>query len=183
MRPVRVAIFLVLLGVHGLTAFYFATLREAVPDSHDEGFSAALFFVENPVQRKFTQMTQPTRRASKPQIPSPPQPPVSAEPGATAPTAIDWAKEAERVAADRGASDRSAGEGTRPATEPPPAGHQAFGWDYAHTHRVESLPDGGLLVNLSNRCSLVVKFPMLLAGCKIGTIESRSDLFAHMRDQ
>jgi hypothetical protein len=184
MRPVRVAIFLMLLGVHGLAAFYFATLRDAVPDSRDDGFSATLFFVASYGPRSFAPMTKRRGRSPKPQVPLPPQPSVSTAQGATAPIAIDWVKEAERVAADRGASGRSAGEGTRSGTElAPVVAHQPFGWDFAHTHRIESLPDGGLLVNLSDRCSLVVKFPMLLGGCRIGKIESRGDLFARMQDQ
>jgi hypothetical protein len=104
----------------------------------------------------------------------PPETPVQSGPETTAPVAIDWAKEAERVAAD---------PGLNVGAEPAPAARQQFGWDYAQTHRIEPLQDGGLLVNLTDRCSIIVRFPMILGGCKIGRIEARADLFAHMREQ
>jgi len=184
---VRLAIFLTLLAAHVLGVLYFASLRTPVPASSDNGFATTVFFLANTAQRHVTQVTKlrprssfaPPRTERMPQRSSPPETPVLSEQETTAPVAVDWAKEAERVAADR-----TAGEGTNIGAEPAPAAaRQQFGWDYARTHRLESLPDGGLLVNLSDRCSIVFKFPMLLGGCRIGKIESRGDLFAHMYDR
>ena len=175
----QVAIFLALLGAHVLGIFYLVSLRGTAADSPDDGFSTSVYFLDDKAQRRSTQtpksparapfaLTPPDTRSLRPLAPD-----TSAlsdqEP--SAPVAIDWAKEAERVAADPGLNVQA---------EPTPVAHQQFAWDYAHTHRVESLPDGGLLVNLSDRCSLIIRLPMLLGGCKIGRIESRADLFAHM---
>jgi hypothetical protein len=179
MHPLRVAIFLALLGAHVLGVLYFASLRGPVADSTDTGIATSVFFLEDNVQRHATHVTKlrarsplaPTPPDRMPQGPLVPETPLQSEQESTAPAVIDWAKEAERVAADPGLNIGAL---------PPPAARQRFGWDYARTHRVESLPDGGLLVNLSDRCSLIIRFPMLLGGCKIGRIESRADLFAHM---
>jgi hypothetical protein len=57
-----------------------------------------------------------------------------------------------------------------------------FGWDHAHTHRVEALEGGGTLLWINDRCFIVmagmIPFPM----CGIGKIPARGDLFDHMRD-
>jgi hypothetical protein len=199
LHPARVAIFLALLGAHGLAVLYFASLRGPVPDSADDGFATTVFFLEDKPKRHAPQVTiLPARSAfapnpadRMPQRPLPPETPVQSEQETTAPTTIDWAKEAERVAAERIEADEalrrkasrlSAGEGTSVGAGPALPAHRQFGWDYARTHRVESLPEGGLIVNLNDRCSLVFRFPMLLGSCKIGKIESRADLFAHMRE-
>jgi hypothetical protein len=176
---VRVAIFLTLLGAHVLGIFYIASLRSPTADSSDNGFATTVFFLDDKVQRRATRITKipgrppfaltpPDTRSLHSRAPDTPAP---SEQDPSAPVAIDWAKEAERVAADPGLNVGAA---------PAPVARQQFAWDYARTHRVESLPDGGLLVNLSDRCSLIIRFPMLLGGCKIGKIEGRADLFAHM---
>jgi hypothetical protein len=183
LHPVRLAIVLTLLAAHVLGVLYFASLRTPVPDSSDYGFATTVFFLENSAQPHATRVTKlpprssfaPPRTDRLPQRPSPPETPAQSARESTAPVAIDWAKEAERVAADPGLI-----VGAEPA---PAAARQQFGWDYAHTHRVEPLPDGGLMVNLSDRCSIIVRFPMLLGGCKLGRLESRADLFAHMHEQ
>ncbi|HEY6458138.1 MAG TPA: hypothetical protein VIY90_22915 [Steroidobacteraceae bacterium] len=193
----RIAIFFVLLGAHMLGVLYFASLRGPAPERSDNGFATTVFFVQDRPQRPATEVTKltapspraPTSAQSMPRRPTPPQTPVPPAPETTAPITIDWAQEAERVAADRieadaqarrRASRLSAGEapnsGARPAPRP------QFGWDYAHTHRFESLPGGGLVVNLSDRCALVFAFPVFMGGCKIGKIEARADLFTHMHD-
>jgi hypothetical protein len=57
-----------------------------------------------------------------------------------------------------------------------------FGWDYAHTHRVEALPEGGLLINLTDRCAVVL-YVLLIPVCKIGHIATNGQLFDHMHDR
>jgi hypothetical protein len=181
-RPARGAIFLTLLAVHLLGVLYFARLRGPDRESSDEGIATTAFFPEDPAQRHAIHVTKlpprsslaPTRTDRLPQRSLLPETPAQSQLETKAPVAIDWAKEAERVAADPRLIVGAA---------PAPAAREPFAWDYAHTHRLESLPDGGLLVNLSDRCSIVIKFPMLLGGCRIGKIESRGDLFAHMYDR
>lgn len=69
--------------------------------------------------------------------------------------------------------------------QPSPAGPVAapeFGWDYARTHRVEALPEGGMLLNLSDRCALVIYGFLIIPGCRIGRIPANGHLFERMRD-
>lgn len=55
-------------------------------------------------------------------------------------------------------------------------------WDHAATHRVESIPGGGILINLSDNCVLLL-FPLPLVGCGIGKRPANGDLFKHLNDQ
>jgi hypothetical protein len=190
LRPVRVAIFLILFGAHVLVVLYFASLRGPVPDSSDNGFATTMFFLEDKARRATTAVTKLPARAALAPTPGariaqralPPETPERSAQETTAPITIDWAKEAERVAADQAARQVEADAQARRRAGPAPPARQPFRWDYAHTHRVESLPGGGLIVNVSDRCALVLKLPMLFAGCKIGKIESHGDLFAHMNE-
>jgi hypothetical protein len=54
------------------------------------------------------------------------------------------------------------------------------GWDYAATHRIEQLPQGGTVIALDERCSLVIA-PMPIVGCWLGRIAASGHLFRHMR--
>jgi hypothetical protein len=56
-----------------------------------------------------------------------------------------------------------------------------FGWYYAATHRVESLPEGGFLIHINDRCVIGI-FIMVMPACTFEHIEARGDLFQHMKD-
>ena len=56
-----------------------------------------------------------------------------------------------------------------------------FGWDHAATHRIERLPDGPLMVNINDRCAIVI-FIIPFVGCTIGKIPVNGRLFDHMKD-
>jgi hypothetical protein len=95
---------------------------------------------------------------------------------------VDWNAEAARAAEDaaRGpAYTRSFGMPESSDAKPNP--REEFGWSHAHTHRVEPLPDGGFVLNITDRCAIVfVLIP--LPFCRIGTIPVRGDLFQHIHD-
>jgi hypothetical protein len=58
-----------------------------------------------------------------------------------------------------------------------------FHWDYARTHRVEPLSGGiGVAVHLNDHCALILFWLIPMAGCTVGKIPVRGDLFEHMRD-
>jgi hypothetical protein len=61
-------------------------------------------------------------------------------------------------------------------TKPP-----QFAWDYAATHRIEAIPEGGMLIHLGDSCVLVL-FPLPFVGCGIGKPRANGDLFGHMHD-
>jgi hypothetical protein len=55
-------------------------------------------------------------------------------------------------------------------------------WDYAATHRVESLPEGGILIHLSDNCVLAL-MPFPFVGCGIGKSLADGGLFEHMHEK
>jgi hypothetical protein len=57
-----------------------------------------------------------------------------------------------------------------------------FAWDYAATHRIEAIPEGGMLVHLGDNCVLIL-FPLPFVGCAIGKRAANRDLFEHRSDQ
>ena len=59
---------------------------------------------------------------------------------------------------------------------------QEFAWNYAATHRVEAIPEGGILIHLGDHCVLVL-IPLPLVGCGIGKIPVNGSLFEHMDDK
>ena len=100
-------------------------------------------------------------------------------PGAT----IDWQQALQREVRARDSAPSPGklefGFPRRPA--PTPAAPR-FGWDYAATHRVQQLPEGGLLINLNDRCAVVL-YVLPIPVCKIGHIPVDGGLFDHLHDR
>jgi hypothetical protein len=122
------------------------------------------------------------RTAPKPSL-MPPTVPQVDESNAIHPP-IDWGSELERSA--RNSTSEGSSQKKRDFGFPhtPPAGSDKgpeFGWDYTATHRIESLPEGGLLLHLNDNCVLVL-FPLPFGGCSIGTRKPNGDLFKNMND-
>ena len=100
------------------------------------------------------------------------------------PAPVDWASELTRTARDAVPEEsvQKSREFGFPHRSAAPAGNPPqFGWDYAATHRIESIPEGGLLVHLNDNCVLVL-FPLPFAGCAIGKRKANGHLFDHMHD-
>jgi hypothetical protein len=57
-----------------------------------------------------------------------------------------------------------------------------FGWYYAGTHRIEELAGGGTIINLTDRCAIVV-YVLPIPVCRIGRIPANGDLFEHLHDR
>jgi len=57
-----------------------------------------------------------------------------------------------------------------------------FAWDYAATHRIEALPEGGILLHLNDNCVLLI-FPLPFIGCGIGKRPVNGDLFEHISEK
>lgn len=97
---------------------------------------------------------------------------------------VDWASELTRTVRDAAPEEsvQKSREFGFPHRAAAPAGNPPqFGWDYAAIHRIEAIPEGGLLVHLNDNCVLVL-FPLPLAGCAIGTSKANGHLFDHMHD-
>jgi hypothetical protein len=97
---------------------------------------------------------------------------------------IDWNAELERAAESGVLDGASHAQRDFGFPHPPaePAKPTEFGWDHVHTHRVEPVPGGGLLINLNDHCVLLV-LPLPFLGCHIGSKPANGDLFEHMRDE
>jgi hypothetical protein len=125
----------------------------------------------------------PRRRAAASPLPMPQVAPQEDESNAIHPP-TDWASELSRAARDA-ASDESTQKqrdfGFPHPSSGPSAKAPEFGWDYAATHRVESIPGGGLLLHVNDNCVLVL-IPLPFFACGIGKREANGDLFEHMHD-
>lgn len=109
--------------------------------------------------------------------------PRAAEPGPRPP--IDWrqAMQGEVRAQEALARARKLRFGFPQRPAPPPRAAPAFGWDYAHTHRLEALPRGGMVINLSDHCKLVIYGLMFFPACTAGKIPVEGQLFGHMHER
>jgi hypothetical protein len=95
----------------------------------------------------------------------------------------DWKAELELAAkhaipdsAQKKQRDFGAPHHASPAAKAP-----SFDWDPVHTRRVEVMPEGGILVRLSDKCVMVF-MPFPFAFCGIGKKEANGHLLDHMRD-
>lgn len=59
---------------------------------------------------------------------------------------------------------------------------EQFAWNYAATHRVEALPQGGLAIHINDNCVLLI-FPLPFVGCAIGKKPANGDLFESMHEK
>jgi hypothetical protein len=120
-------------------------------------------------------------------VPMPAQPSAAANPPAT----IDWNAEADLAIKQqallalatppRALDKHGAGADLNGGLGPDRGDKPEFGWDHSHTHRVESLEGGGMLIHINDRC-IVVLMPFPLPFCGIGKIPARGDLLDHMHD-
>jgi len=108
--------------------------------------------------------------------------PANKAPAAQTPAGVDWAGEIETQAARSAASQAPSFKDFSFPHAPEPASAHAteFAWDRVHTHRVESLPGGGILVHLDDNCVLVF-IPLPIAVCGIGKKPANGDLFKDMK--
>lgn len=125
-----------------------------------------------PIQKELSPVAAPIERP----ITVPPLP----KPAPRAP--IDWRQAVQgEVRAEQSRSrprKLDFGFPQEPATVAPAP---AFGWDYARTHRLEELPGGGTIINLTDHCAIVF-YVLPIPVCKIGKIPANGHLFDHMRD-
>lgn len=97
----------------------------------------------------------------------------------------NWAEELKRVAENavaRELAEKRHALDFAHAFPPAPKKPVQIAWDYAATHRIEALPQGGMLIHLGDRCVLVL-IPFPIVGCAIGKPQASGDLFNHMRDK
>ena len=100
------------------------------------------------------------------------------------PPPTDWAAEMSRVVNDA-VSEKLAQKprdfGFPHSPSVPDGKTPQFGWDYVATHRIEGIPEGGLLLHLNDNCVLIL-LPLPFAGCGIGKRKVDGNLFEHMHD-
>ncbi len=186
---------LVLVAAAHLTALLLVATLTRSERLHLSAQADALLVVLLPPEQP--PVPQRTPRQPLPVASSSRNPPVTAVPptgnGPAAPAAtnaitIDWAAEATRAArvladTDELARRRAAALAALhdPAFDPAPHPPK-FHWDPVGTNRVVQLEGGGTLIRLNDNCALVIYVVIPLAGCTLGKIPARDDLFEHMRD-
>jgi hypothetical protein len=180
------------------------TLLMLLPKLRDRGLSypyddrpSILFFLpsigseEPATPRGQSQSRAPASHARQDhsRIKRTPEPPAREPESSSAPVAIDWSEAAAAAAGRQVDADEEAARKARAFSAPkapanllaaPPAGPK-FKWYHARTHRLESIPGGGFMINLNDQCAVVVMI-MIVPVCQIGKIEARGDLFQHMDD-
>jgi hypothetical protein len=178
----------VVLGLH-LTVVWLLLATSRVVSRQTESQSLDIVFIARPPDLLDTNFTRPVLENATPRgrdaanpLPMPDAVPQEDENNAIHPP-TDWAGELSRAARDA-ASDESTQKPRDfgfPHPSSAPTKTPEFGWDYAATHRVESIPQGGLLLHLNENCVLVLS-PLPFVECGIGTKKANGDLFEHMQD-
>jgi hypothetical protein len=193
MRWRRALLFAAIVIAHFLVVRFFPADRATSRDSPEQEVSFATLSSTAPIER--TLQAEPIHQATRTKKftqgaegRSHVQPHGAAD---TAPSAVDWAKEAELAAADSLKRDAEAARQAAalaqwrlhviPSPQAPAASE--FSWDHSRTHPLESSAQG-LVVNLNDRCSILISLSLMavLGGCKIGPLPVHGDLFMHMRD-
>jgi hypothetical protein len=178
----------VVLGLHVAIVWLLLATSHVVSRQIESRGLEIVFIARPPIllESNFTnralENATPRRRDAANPLPMPDAVPKGDEDNAIHPPP-DWASELSRAARDA-ASDkltqkpRDFGFPHQPSA---PTKASQFGWDYVATHRVESIPEGGLLLHLNENCVLVL-FPLPFVGCGIGRKQANGDLFEHMQD-
>jgi hypothetical protein len=177
------------LGLH-LTVVWLLLATSRVVSRPTESQSLEIVFIARPpvllesnFTRRVLENATPRRRDAANPLPMPYAVPQEDENNAIHPP-TDWASELSRAARDAASDElrQKPRDFGFPHPSPAPPKAPQFGWDYAATHRVESIPEGGLLLHLNENCVLVL-FPLPFVGCGIGRKPANGDLFDHMQDQ
>lgn len=189
-RASRVAIFAAVVAGHFLALHFLPALR-GPPQETDLEPSLAITLVERSPPQPRASRAPPRARQPMRSRPGQPSARPLVRPGRlrAARPWIDWEKEADEALADRAqraaqAARRAAAlsrwrEHVLPGPEPR---QPEFRWDYAATHRIVVTPGRGIVININDRCAVIISGLSVLPGCRIGKIPAYGDLFAHMDD-
>jgi hypothetical protein len=189
-RKRKAPLFLLVCALHGVLGwFLLATSRITTLNKQPHSFELLMI--------PSTQVPLPTSRTVKPQSTAPEKvfrsghrrivdqqevAEPSVESNAITPP-VDWNAELAKTA--RAASGLDNKPPTRnfgfPQRQPTTADYPQFDWDYARTHRVESLPEGGVVIHLNDNCVLVLS-PFPFPFCSPFKQKVNGDLFKHMHD-
>jgi len=186
---VRITALVVVVLLHAALIAWIATVRRTLPSVAREE-KTVLVFLPDRIPAPSPGPESPVREPRilpapiRPIIPLPITPPIAPIGQGSLPTppSVDWHEQAQAEAA-RQAEEMNrpgAGPGAAPSQPVTPAQPRPeFGWDRTHTHRVEAIDGGGILVRLNDHCVIVITL-LAMPACSIGTIPARGDLFDHM---
>jgi hypothetical protein len=139
---------------------------------------------EGPVRKRLPRSPRSLQPTPTPSTPVESFPALPGEVANSSHPPIDWAGELDRAARDFAAAESSRKPrdfGFPHASAAPSSGPPEFGWSYAPTHRVESLPGGGLLINVNDNCVILLA-PLPFFVCAPGKKPANGELFKHMHD-
>jgi hypothetical protein len=198
----RLVIFVAVVAAHVIVLFLWPAWRGAWVAEHEEPtpqrtpepvWQALLLYQSNgkqgaPVSPPLKK-TAPAKSAKPASEQSPAEHPVATSPATVAtptPMPPDWRALAQEVAdqdakqivaAEDAAASRANALTARFKPMPPPRVRgPEFGWDYAATHRITPLPQGGFVYSINDYCQILV-LPLPFIGCALGKSHANGDLF------
>ncbi len=186
-RARRVLLFLLVCALHGVLGWFLLAASRVMPlNAHARGFELLVLApapVSLPNVRPQSGSPRAVSRKSQHRV-------VDAKKDVDSSTStnaitppIDWNAEISR--AGRAASGLDPKNPIKdfgfPKAPPTMADYPQFDWDYARTHRVESIPEGGVVIRLNDNCVLVLN-PLPMAFCWPFKRAANGELFKHMRD-
>jgi hypothetical protein len=189
----RVCALAVVAGVHALALFWLATFSNTRTTESGADVKSQLVLLLPPLEsRPPLTPAQPhaaPKRGVEEAAEGPGAPLAAAPAESTAPARIDWTQQAKAATARSVARQEEERRRAHTFGTPPPSAMFAalsrkpgFAWNYARTHRVEALPGGVTVFNLSDHCSIALLWVVPFFGCQLGKIPARGDLFDHLHD-
>ena len=196
---VRITAFLFVVLAHAALIAWIATARRTLPSAEEREQRSVLVFLPDKTRLEPEPQSAAERASREPRLlPIPVRPPEplriapSPEPStpreSQAPPPVDWHQQAgisarhqtdEMIHSEEATGAGPGGTAVQPANPRRPK--PEFHGDRAHTHRVEAIEGGGILVRLNERCALVITL-LAVPVCQVGKIPARGDLFEHMAD-
>lgn len=182
---------LLVLGVHVIFVWLLVSSRQ--PSLKTKSASLQLVWITRPATLKTapergTRIESTTNAAPRHRPDRTPTSPSTAPPTIDENNAVrsapDWTEELHLVAKDVLAQElaRKRHESDFAHVYPTPSKKPAqIAWNYAATHRVETLPEGGILIHLGDHCVLVL-MPLPIVACGIGSTSANGKLFENLHN-
>lgn len=170
--------------------FYFLVLHETIEKAvQPSSTPLEVTLIETPTRRRPAPLprnrARPAPARPAPQrnpaalevVPQPISSPQAAKPVAHAP--VDWQRAIQGEVQEEESPPRPKKlDFSFPQAPQGPGARPQFGWDFAHTHRIVPLPHGGMIINISDRCSINLAFPIPM--CQFGKQPANGHLFDNL---
>lgn len=185
-RVRKALVLLLVCALHGVLAWFLLATSRVTRDTQAHGFELLVIVpatLSSPRVEPMSAAPGAVARATRHRVVHPKNGLASSTQSRAITPSVDWDAEISR--AGRAASGIDLKKPIRefgfPKAPPTVADYPQFDWDYARTHRVESIPQGGIVIHLNDNC-VVVLSPLPAAFCSPFKRAANGELFKHMRD-